>query len=306
MSKQGHTFSVKRMQTHDGPGLRTTVFMKGCSLRCAWCHNPESLSGKAELWRNEPRCIGCGICALDDGSLTDHDNWNGDPAVIENCPAKALEPLRKDWSVEALLADLERDAAFFTKNGGITVSGGEPAMQWPFVAELLKGCREREWHTALDTCGAAPAEALDVLLPLCDLVLFDLKIMNSSNHRKWTGQGNEQILDNFCKTMAYATEHPELKIWIRTPLIPGATDGTENIEAIGHFLSNHWTDQIERWDLCAFNNLAVEKYQKMNMEWEFAETPLMERKHGEELLQTAIGALGPEKYDRVYLKGRMI
>lgn len=213
----GHTFSVKRMQTHDGPGLRTTVFMKGCSLRCAWCHNPESFSAAQEVWRDDAKCISCGICATADGSRTDHSNWNGDLACVEKCPSKALEALRIDGTVDELFQQIDRDSGFF-ENGGVTVSGGEPALQWPFVTGLLQKCKVKGLHTALDSCGAAPAQAFDALLPHLDLVLFDLKIMDAASHKQWTGRDNRDILENIQRIAEQVRSNKSLKLWIRTPL----------------------------------------------------------------------------------------
>ena len=292
------------MQTHDGPGLRTTVFMKGCSLRCAWCHNPESISARQEIWLDETKCIGCGFCHNERNEQLTRANWDGNEEIIQNCPAKALELLRTSWSAEELLQKINRDAGFFDE-GGVTFSGGEPALQWPFLSKVMEQCKATGLHTALDTCGAAAPKAFDALLPHCDLILFDLKIIHPEEHQKWTGQKNAQILDNFKKISAYASQNPELKIWIRTPLIPGATDSEENIRAIGRFLQDSWTDQIERWELCTFNNLCVEKYRKLNMDWRFADTPLMDREHAQNLHRIAAESLGAEKSARVFLKGRM-
>lgn len=296
----GYTFSVKRMQTHDGPGLRTTVFMKGCSLRCAWCHNPESLSADQEIWRDDSKCIGCGFCCHEDGVRADHSNWSGDLSVVENCPSKALEALRQEWPVEELLPAIDRDAGFF-EEGGVTFSGGEPALQWPFVSAVMKRCKENGLHTALDTCGAAPAAAFDALLPQTSLVLFDLKMMDPEKHRKWTGRDNLQILKNLRRIAAYIQDHPEVKLWIRTPLIPAATATESNLAAVGSFIKEELGGAVERWELCAFNNLCVDKYRRLKRDWQFADTPLLERGFGDQLLEAA-----RENFSPVSLKGRFV
>ncbi|MDZ8120202.1 glycyl-radical enzyme activating protein [Pontiella agarivorans] len=300
----GHTFSIKRMQTHDGPGLRTTVFMKGCPLRCAWCHNPESQSSEQEIWLDESKCIGCGFCFNETGERTHHSNWNGNLKTVKDCPSKALKQLRQTRTEEQLFIEIQRDADFF-ENGGVTFSGGEPLQQPVFVSALLQRCRQAGFHTAIDTCGAASDRAVAMVLPHTDLMLFDLKIMNPNLHKQWTGRDNRQTLENFRRISAYAAKHPGLKLWIRTPLIPGATDSRANIRAIARFLKEHWSEQIERWELCAFNNLATDKYRRLQKRWPFENTPLITRNHGADLLQTAIANLGPEKKACIVLKGRM-
>ena len=297
----GHTFSIKRMQTHDGPGFRTTVFMKGCALRCAWCHNPESLSAGQEVWLDENKCIGCGLCYDHGGVRTTHDNWNGDIRVAESCPSKALELLRRTWTVEELVGEIERDAAFI-EDGGVTFSGGEPAQQWRFVAEAMEACKARKLHTALDTCGAATSSAFEALLAHADLVLFDLKILDPDEHRKWTGQDNRQIMANLRQT-AERVRNNESRLWIRTPLIPEATATVDNISDIGGYVRDELSDAVDRWELCSFNNLCVEKYRWMEMDWRFSESPLLDRSVAEELFGIAMESSGLEN-GRLFLKGR--
>lgn len=312
METVGHSFDVRRMQTHDGPGIRTTVFMKGCSLRCAWCHNPESFSMEQEVWWQADRCIGCGQCVeacpaaairADNGIQIDRSTCTGCAVCAEACPSKAIEALRSDWSVDGLFDAINRDRAFLKNGGGVTVSGGEPALQRPFVSKLLERCRKEGLHTALDTCGAVPPKAFETLLPHCDLILFDLKIMDSSNHWKWTGQDNFQILENL-RTIAQHADSRR-KLWIRTPLIPGATTDSENIEAIGNFIRDTLSGTVDRWELCTFNNLCAAKYQRLGRQWNMEKIPLLSRTEGDAALKTARSSCGlPQAH--VFLKGRMI
>jgi len=195
----GTIFDIKRFAIHDGPGIRTTVFLKGCPLSCAWCHNPES-QGKPDT----------------------HTTLRG-------------RPVGQPISVSELLSRLLRDRPFFEESGGgVTISGGEPLMQPDFAAELLAGCRATGIATALDTSGFGDPDALDTLLPHTDLVLFDLKVMDSEQHRKWTGVSNELILENLARLASAGTT-----IWARIPLVPGVTDTEENLDAIVTLVRAH-------------------------------------------------------------------
>jgi len=313
MKVVGYSFDVRHMQTHDGPGIRTTVFMKGCPLRCAWCHNLESFSMAQEVWWQADRCIGCGKCVeacpegairTDEGIQIDRNKCTGCAACADVCPSKAMQALRIDWSVDALFNVINRDRPFLMKGGGVTVSGGEPALQSPFVSELLARCQKEGLHTALDTCGAVPPDAFTPLLSHCDLILFDLKIMDPSDHKKWTGQENFQLLENLRTIADRIQSGSKLKLWIRTPLIPGATANAENIEAIGTFIRENLSGAVDRWELCAFNNLCAEKHHRLGGRWSMEEIPLLTRAEGAALLNVARSGSGLA-IDSIFLKGRM-
>ena len=278
---------LQRLSTEDGPGIRTTVFLKGCSLHCAWCHNPESISIKPHLQWLARLCIGCQTCVLscpndslrmEDGILRiDRNRCRVCGVCVKNCPANALELLGDEIGVDELNAELLKDRAFFEKSqGGVTFSGGEPALQPEFCEAVMKTLQEAGIHTALDTCGMVPQTNLERILPYTDLVMYDLKLMDAQLHEKYTGAGNERILENLrwlAETLR--KEYPQKKLWIRTPLIPGATASKENLQAIAKFLNENLKDLVERWELCAFNNLCRDKYERLGLHWDYCEQPLM-------------------------------
>ena len=283
----GTVLEIQRMSTEDGPGIRTTVFMKGCPLSCTWCHNPESISPLPQVHWVATRCIGCHICidTCPEGALTlagtaieiNRDHCTGCGQCTEACPSTAMELLGRKWRVDDLATELLKDRAYFeTSAGGITISGGESTMQKDFVAALLQGLNRHGIHTAIDTCGLCSKKALDAILPHANLVLFDMKLINPEAHQKYTGADNAVILENLLHTahLIKTHLHPE-SLWVRTPVIPGATDSDENIRGIGRFLSTLPSGVISRWELCAFNNLCADKYTRLGRTWDFADSPLM-------------------------------
>lgn len=283
----GNFLHLQRMSTEDGPGIRTTVFLKGCLLRCAWCHNPESLLQEQQVQRIETNCLGCGSCieACPKGCIQPSGDFvfidraccDGCGQCVEACPAGAIELLGTPVEVESLFGELIKDVSFFQQSGGgVTLSGGEPALQADFCAALAEKLQAAGIHIALDTCGMTSWSNLAKILPHVDLVLYDLKEMDPKRHKEFTGQSNEVILANLIRIGEFIqVEKSNLKLWVRTPLIPNATARMENIFAIGAFLATQMEDILERWELLAFNNLCREKYRRLGMEWDFANTPLM-------------------------------
>lgn len=285
---RGTILHLQRLSTEDGPGIRTTVFFKGCPLHCAWCHNPESIPLGHQVQWLAARCIGCLTClsacpqgALrrnHDGLLRDRGRCQVCGECVEACPANAQELLGREVSPAELTAELLKDRAYYQKSGGgVTLSGGEPTLQPHFALALLESLQAQGIPTALDTCGLTSRENLEQLAGLSDLILFDLKQMDSQAHLQSTGVGNERILANLEWLGGWLADHPEKRLWIRTPLIPGATLNEENIRGIGAWLAQHVPGQVERWELCAFNNLCRDKYTRLGLEWQFASTPLLSR-----------------------------
>jgi len=276
--KEGVILNIQRMSTEDGPGLRTTVFFKGCTLQCRWCHNPESINFAKEHEWFDIKCIRCGTCIascrnkaisfVDDKLTIDESLCEKCMECTVICPTNALEAKGSTWTAQALYDELIKDRAYFGEAGGVTLSGGEVLAQADFAYELLRKFKENGVHTAVDTCGQVKFENIEKVLDVASLFLYDLKIADSSLHKEYTAHGNELILENFEKLCKLQQQKHNFKIWVRTPLIPGITDTEENIRDIAKSVSKN-ADAVERWELLSFNNLCESKYDRLGRKWEF-------------------------------------
>jgi pyruvate formate lyase activating enzyme len=263
----GTIFNIQRYSIHDGSGIRTTVFLKGCPLSCFWCQNPESQKPEPEILLDRGRCTSCGKCAIvcpsDANSLVDkalkidREKCKGCGQCVDVCSGQSRRLAGRRATVEEVMEEVLRDRKFYeTSGGGVTLSGGEPTLQARFTLELLRQCKKEGLHTALDTCGHSPWEVMQGLLEYTDLVLYDLKCLDPAKHLKTTGKSNELIIDN-ARKIARSKE-----MWIRVPLIPGFNDTEEEVRALVKFIKKELG--LTKIDLHRYNPLGEEKYARLD------------------------------------------
>lgn len=254
----GLVFNVQRFSLHDGPGVRSTVFMKGCPLHCAWCHNPESQSSAVTFVRLSHRCMHCSRCS--DEELAAPVVTGRDHRDVALCPTGALQNVGTPTDADALVGTLLRDRIFFDESGGgVTVSGGEPLTQAAFVTDLLHRLQDEGVHTALDTCGFARWADLRDAAAHANLVLYDVKLLDDTRHRAATGVSNQLILDNL---QALSAVHRA--IWIRIPIVPGINDDHDNLAATAAFLRP--LPGIVRVDLLPYHPTGEAKFARVGMD----------------------------------------
>lgn len=265
----GTIFATKRFAVHDGQGLRTTLFLKGCPLRCPWCQNPEGIDLAPTVWYNPAVCISCGNCteACIPRALTLRSRVHMNRAActlcgrcVDRCPSGALSLCGKTLSAQEAADLLLRDRVFFGSDGGVTLSGGEVLLQWEFAAEVLALCKQEGAHTAVETSMQGPQAALEALLPVTDQFLVDIKIFDPEEHRQLLGTDNRLILDNY-----HFLHEQGARVLTRTPLIPGYTDSERNIRSIARFVQS--VNPAACYELLNFNPLCRSKYSALEQDY---------------------------------------
>ena len=253
-------FDIERNSYVDGPGIRTTVFFKGCNLKCAWCHNPESQSAKKEFLFYKDKCTGCRRC---DDVTVDNKNFM--------CYNDAKEICGKEYTVDEVFAEVIKDKAFYeTSGGGVTFSGGECMLQIDFLSEILKKCKETGIHTAVDTAGHIPCESFKKILPYTDLFLYDIKSMNDEIHKEYTGVSNSLILENLSKLLK-----SDASVWVRVPVIPVVNDTEEEMQKIKSFFDKN--GHPEKIELLPSHAMGEHKYAALGKHTEKFDVPDKEK-----------------------------
>ena len=268
---KGITFDLSRYCLNDGPGIRTTVFLKGCPLRCIWCHNPESQRMTPEILFSQSSCVNCGACSavcpnkchrLGDLHIFDRSECIACGKCAEACAKKALRIVGREFTAEEIISEVLKDKTFYaTSGGGMTVSGGEPLLQVEFLERLLTLARKEAIHTAVETCGFAPQESFERIAPLTDCFLFDYKETNSEKHKKFTGKDRSLINENLAFLNGIGAN-----IILRVPLIPGYNDSLENIEGIRETVKKY--PSIRKIEVLPYHPLGVSKEKELGWQKE--------------------------------------
>lgn len=296
--EKGLVFDIERYAIHDGPGIRTTVFTKGCPLKCVWCANPEGISHFAELMFLKERCIGCNDCieacpqkAISrdkEGHLvTDRERCLACGTCSVSCSAKARHIAGKRYSVAEVLSVVERDALFYKKSGGgITISGGCPTSQPQFTLRLLEESKARGLHTAIETCGFSSWRNLRKILEHVDHVYYDIKCMASAEHRQWTGAPNELVLSNAKKTSVFCFASGKAMI-VRIPVIPGYTNSETNVCEIVRFVVEE-LKAVELVELMPYHRLGAPKYGWLGKEYALQDVLPLDSVQSQRLMCAAV------------------
>ena len=290
--ESGMVFNIQKCSIHDGPGIRTLVFLKGCYLSCLWCANPESQNFRPEIMNFYSKCIGCKECisccprgAIYEGKkgyAIHRERCNGCNQCVDNCYAEAKKLMGKTMTSEEVMEEVRKDKAFYAgrNGGGVTFSGGEPFLQADFMKEVLENCKREGISTAVESCGFASFSEIKKVLPYLDFIFFDMKHYDSEQHKKLTGQGNEKILENLQRINEYS-----IPITVRTPVIPGYNDDETNIIEIAKICAK--LPNVRQYELLAYHELGVSKYENLDRIYELKETKTPDVTEMEHLVKEA-------------------
>lgn len=262
-------FDIERNSYVDGPGIRTTVFFKGCNLRCVWCHNPESQSPKPQMMFYKNKCTGCGKCKERCPNNLEKCGLCGKCTLY--CPHDAREICGKEYTVDEVIREILKDKAFYdNSDGGVTFSGGECMLQIDFLEEILKECKKNGIHTAVDTAGYVQFEYFERILRFTDLFLYDIKCFDSEKHKQYTGVGNESILENLKRLLT-----TKKSVWIRIPIIPMVNDTEEELQKIKAFLEA--CQSPKKIELLPYHAMGEHKYEAIGKEVQMFAVPSEEK-----------------------------
>ena len=265
LPKRGVVFNVQRCSLHDGPGVRTTVFMKGCPLRCRWCQNPEGLTRTPSITYDGNKCISCGSC-----------KGERDADAAERCPTEALSVAGREYTPDELVEELCADQAFFKGEGGVTFSGGECLLQGDFLLECAKRLSSKGIRIAFDTCGAVEFSHMEKLIPYAQLFLYDIKCIDPDLHERFTGVSNRQILDNFNRLCAAG-----VPIWVRVPLVGSFNANEAEARRIRAYLDGF--PAIRKVEALRYHRLGERKYELLGMEYTMGDEALLSDEQFEQL-----------------------
>lgn len=284
MKEKGVVFNIQRFTVHDGPGIRTEIFLKGCTLRCRWCSNPESFLPNRQVGVYAVKCLGtesCGDCiavcpkvseqpfVIEDGIISGIDRTICDDCMkcSEACPADALKSWGNEMTVDEVMRIICADRNFYKKSGGgVTISGGESLFQWEFALEILNACKEQGIHTCVETALGVKASVVEQIVPYCDMMITDIKHMDSEEHKRYTGMGNELILSNIKRVSAAG-----IPLVLRLPIIPGVNDTREHVERVREFLAEELENPVVQVQFLRFRRLGEEKYKSLGLPYNMEE-----------------------------------
>lgn len=295
---KGLISNIQRFSLHDGPGIRTTIFLKGCNLNCKWCHNPETIGLGKELMFNEEKCVGCGQCfkicpvgaheVVEDKHIINKKLCCNCGKCAEVCYTNALTMIGDMTNVMDVMNEILQDKDYYTEStGGVTISGGEPFMQIDFAKAILGECKKHNINTAIETNFATSWSNIEKIIPVIDLFMIDIKLMDDKEHRKWTGLSNTRILENIKRLDAY-----DKNIIIRTPIIPNVNNNENVVREISQFVSE--LKHVKYYELLNYNPLGENKYTALRIPYEFlGENPFSDKE------MEILGNVAKQNFDRV-------